>query len=343
MSDIDEPTVSPEPQAPPKSAWPYALAAVLAMAVSVALAIPHAATLYGVGSEAQRAGFVAGSVLMPLLVAGLVAIAPSFRTLRRFSTVTLVVAGLSIMSHLQPLAAVGRQRAAERRQDDERIAAMQQEVADLQRQMLETDDLAASAALQARARQAFEAVLPRLSPRGRAQFGPVVKVLQPLLTDSQVYAGEAAAFFTSPMAKYATCASRADIDARIAAVGVLQQRNLALRQRCETLTADAERQIAQEELTAVERQGILDGFREGLQGKAHELLQVRDVDAQIYEQYVLALRHLQANFGKWHGKADEVVFDGEAERVAFQAFLDRIDDLGEQQAAIQRRLLPKLR
>lgn len=343
---------------PPRPAWPFLVALAPVALLHLALTVYLSVVNYSEVSGSRRIGYVMGAVMVwPAIVAGLFAISPRFRTLRRQAIVTLVVFGVMVLSDLARIGAHLRPQLEKLTStpsdtddatdtatyDDEAVLAeVKQRSAELQREAIESDDVNLSVDLQGRMRQVLEDALPRLSPTSRAELTLTLRILNPFMDEAQAYMAGVAEFGNSGQADFTAVTTREHIAAGLATIKLLDAANTSLLARIIGLDAEAEAALAKTDLSRAKRRAILQGFRSSLAPKIDPLREIRELDSRLYEQYRLAFEHLDTTWGRWRiPEEGGISWDVAEEESAFDAMIEAIQTIAAEQGVVQQRLLPQ--
>jgi hypothetical protein len=228
--------------------------------------------------------------------------------------------------------------------DEAIIAEVKPRLAALQRKLLETEDSAERLEIQRELMATMDAMLPRLSPGGRAVMSVSLKVVQPIQLESAAYVKAVGEHFGANGTLFGPLATREQIGEQIEKLAVLSKMNDSLTNRINSLRADAERLLETSELSAIQRRGFLQGLEgDGVGKQMSATKAVRTLDTRFYATLTEALKHLDANWGKWSVADNGVVWkDAPSAETRFNEFLAEIQTLAQRQRDAQLALAERI-
>jgi hypothetical protein len=230
---------------------------------------------------------------------------------------------------------------AEQRQDEAVMQEVKTQIATLQQQAISSGDPTEAANLQRQMREALEQALPRLSPHGRAGLVVAIKIVNPLMAQSEDYMRQVGEFGNSEEALYHTAKSREDLKARVARIDELDAANLALLQRLENIMTEAEKILDGESIPRAQKRGLLAGFRESYEPKREVQLRIRNLDTLMFTEWRAALNLMHDTWGQWTARDDgRIDWKNPETEQKFMEHLVKIEGYAAEQGEVQRQLLP---
>ncbi len=218
------------------------------------------------------------------------------------------------------------------------MAEMQAEVVRLGKEIrAASDDVERVNKLQNQMQALFTDVMTKVSPRSRPTMEVYMKVTGPFLEKILAY-NEAEQRFTDAGGYDFTSASSAEvIDHRLKQLAEIERMNADLIKRTASFDADIKAVLKTSTLSAAERTEFLKGFYASPGGRLGGFHAVRALDARLYTEVRGIYGQLREQLGKWSVEDESIAFDGDAQVSIYNARIERIEALAEQQEVVERR------
>jgi len=210
------------------------------------------------------------------------------------------------------------------------MAEMNAKVRALQRQIAESSDIHEQLKLQDQLRKVTDEAVARVSDKNRPMVEVSVKIIGRFMDEAQAYLLKANAFFNGPEAGFEHLNTPEAIDARLVQLSQLRAANDALTQRIKDLETDIVATLDRSKVSASDKRGFLEGFRQSTGRKTGALLAIRTLDGKLYDQWTALYTLMREQWGHWKTTDGHLVFDkpeASDKRDAIGAEINRLSEL----------------
>jgi hypothetical protein len=224
------------------------------------------------------------------------------------------------------------------KEDERIIAQLNTDLRELQvKAQSASDDLVRYTQYQEEILELVRTALAKVSPKTRPALQVTLTIMGPLQEESNAYLKQAAAKIQGGVFELADLREREQIAPRIRELQDLRNRNERLRARINRIDEDMRKVLAESTLSAAEQRGFMEGFNRGFGRRVGPMKAVRTLETALYDQFLLAVEHLDRHWGAWKPTEDgPFEWTDPAAQEAFEKIVAEIQELARRQSEAER-------
>jgi hypothetical protein len=224
------------------------------------------------------------------------------------------------------------------KEDEKIISELTREMRDLQlKAQAESEDLIRYTQYQEEIVALVRTALAKVSPEARPALQVTLTVMGPLQQESNDYLTIAAARIQAGIFELGAIQNKEDIASRVAELSALRARNERLLARINRIDDDLKQVLAESSLNAAQQRAFVAGFNREFGRRVGPMKAVRRLETALYDQFVIALQHLESHWGAW-STTEEGPFQwtDAAAQEKFEAIAQEIQTIAARQAEAER-------